>query len=144
MTARVIDFDQFRAEKNEEPIDFIIGGEHYALPPALPASLAVDMMRIQTLMEDDEDIPDETMIDFGKSLFGEDMWVDLMKKHRITITEISPLMEKVLEQYTNVPKEETLESETSGTRTSGSASSTTGRGSKRTSSASTASTSKTR
>lgn len=139
--ARVIDFDQFRAEQKDEPVEFIIGGETYYLPSALPASMAVDMMRMQELFEDDEaEVPNDVMDQFGASLFGETMWGELLKKHRITVTEISPLMEKVFEAYT-APKDETPEGDqTSETPAPDGGSSETGPGSRPTSSESTAST----
>lgn len=142
---RTINFDQFRAEQNEEPVEFIIGGETYYLPASLPASMAVDMMRMQSVFEDeDAEVPDDVMDQFGRSLFGETMWEKLLQKHRITVNEISPLMEKVFEVYTDSPKEEMAPPSTSETPASSSTSSTRGRGSKLTSSASTASTSKRR
>lgn len=142
MTARVIDFDRFRAEQKDEPVLFLIGGEEYALPSSLPASMAVDMLRMQDVFNDPEaDVPPDVMDQFGRSLFGETMWEALLRRHRITVDEISPLMEQVFEAYTDAPKEETEES-TSETQEPDSASSSTGRGSKPTSSASTRSTSK--
>lgn len=123
---RTIDFDQFRSEQKEDPVNFIIGGETYVLPPALPAALALDVMRMQELQEDeDADVPPEVMEKLGRSLFGETMWSQLLQKHRITVDEIGPLMEKVMEAYTAPPKEETGES-TSATPEPASASSETG------------------
>ncbi len=137
---RTIDFDQFRAEQKNEPVEFIIGGKTYALPPAMPASIAVDIMSMQDLFEnDDADVPPEVMEQIGKSLFGETMWKELLAEHRITVDEIPVLMEKVLEAYTEPPKEE-AETPTSATPAPSSPSSSRGRRSKRTSSESTEST----
>ncbi len=137
MTRRVINFDRFRAEQKDEPVEFIIGGETYHLPSSLPASMAVDMMRMQEVLQDeDAEVPNDVMDQFGRSLFGETIWANLLTKHRITVDELNPLMEQVFEVYTDAPKEGAEES-TSETETSSSTSSKRGRGSKRTSSAST-------
>lgn len=99
MTKRVIDFDKFRAESKDEPVDFIIGGKTYALPSSLPASMAVDVLRMKADMDDEDEVPAEQMDLFGRSLFGPTMWEALLREHRITIDEISPLMEQVFETY---------------------------------------------
>lgn len=134
---RTINFDNFRAEQNEEPINLVIGGETYALPPSLPASLAVEMMRMQADFEDeDADVPAEAMDAFGAALFGDTMWSDLLRRHRITVVELSPLMEMVFEAYSDEPPKEVTEAipeSTSEAQESGSISSPRGRGSKRTS-----------
>ena len=97
---RTIDFDKFRAEQKDEPVEFIIGGKTYYLPSSLPASMAVDIMRMRTNMDDDDDVPAEVMDTFGQSLFGASMWSELLREHRITVDEISPMLEKVIEAYT--------------------------------------------
>lgn len=99
MTKRVVDFDQYRAERDEEAVDFIIGGKTYALPPALPASIAVDTIRMKADLDDEADIPLEEFDAFGSSVFGPTIWEALLREHRITVDEIGPLIEKVLEQY---------------------------------------------
>lgn len=141
---RTINFDNFRAEQNEEPISLIIGGETYDLPPSLPASLAVEMMRMQEAFEDeDQEVPPSAMDTFGSEMFGPTVWSELLRRHRITVNELSPLMEMVFEAYSDEPPKEETEAtpgSTSRTPRAGSTSSRSGRGSKRTSSASTAST----
>lgn len=42
-----IDFDAFRAERNAEPVRLLIGGVTYALPPSLPAAVALDLIRMK-------------------------------------------------------------------------------------------------
>lgn len=102
---RVIDFDKFRAESKDEPVEFIIGGKTYNLPSSLPASMAVDVLRMKADMDDDEEVPAEQMDTFGRSLFGPTMWEALLNEHRITVDEISPLMEQVFEAYMGEPEE---------------------------------------
>ena len=105
---RTIDFDLYRAEKDDEPVDFIIGGKHYALPSSLPASIAVDAIRMQAMQEDeDAEVPPEMMDQFGQSIFGPTIWKELLMEHRLTVDEIEPLVERVMGAYTDAPKEET-------------------------------------
>lgn len=102
---KTIDFDSFRAEQNQEPIEFIIGGETYNLPGSIPASLAVDIIKMQTALGDDAEVPADKIEDFGRSLFGRTVWEDLLIKHRITVDELGPLLEQVMAAYTDSPKE---------------------------------------
>lgn len=101
---RTVDFDSFRAEQKEEPIVFIIDQEEYFLPGSIPASLAVDVIRMQTKLSDDDEVPTEQVDSFGRSLFGPSIWELLLRKHRITVTELSPLLEQVMKAYTDDPK----------------------------------------
>lgn len=102
---RVIDFDLYRSEREEEPVIFKIGGEEYHLPPSLPASVAVDTIRMKATLDESDEVPTEAMDEFGASMFGPTIWEALLRKHRITVDEISPLIEQVLAAYTG-PKEE--------------------------------------
>jgi hypothetical protein len=142
--SRTINFDNFRAEQEDEPVTLIIGKEEYALPSSLPASMAVDMMRMQEDFNDpDVEVPPSAMDRFGASLFGDTMWESLLRKHRITIVELPILMEMVFEAYSDEPPKEDPEAtpeSTSEAPASGSTSSPRGRGSRRTSSGSTEST----
>lgn len=106
--SRTINFDKFRAEQNDEPVTLIIGGEEYSLPSALPASMAVDMMRMQELFEDDDaEVPPSAMDEFGRSLFSDTIWEGLLRRHRVTVTELPVLMEMVFEAYSDeAPKED--------------------------------------
>lgn len=103
--ARVIDFDLFRSERKEEPVIFKIGGVEYALPASLPASVAVDTIRMKSNLDDDDDVPMDAMDAFGASIFGPTTWEALLREHRITVDEIEPLIGQVLAAYTS-PKEE--------------------------------------
>lgn len=136
---KLIDFDAFRAEQGEVPIKFRIGGAEYDLPPALPASIAVDVIRMKQTMSDDEEVDVEDLMRFCEAVFGSELWREILDKHRISLAEIPKLLEMVLEAYTADPKAEEP-SPTSETTKSSSGSSNRGRGSRRTSSASTEST----
>lgn len=135
---RVVDFDAFRAEQQQHPVVFRIDGKEYPLPSDLPASVAVDIIRMRADVGEEGEIPLEAFDTFGKSVFGEDLWQTILTEHRITMEEVPNLLKAVLEVYTGeVPKAESLTLETPALS---SALSTTGRGSKRTSSGNTAST----
>lgn len=137
---RTVDFDAFRAERVEEPVIFIIGGQRYELPPSLPAAIAVDVIRLRAAQGDDAEIPLDVLQTFGQAMFGKELWQKVLDEHRVTMSEMPALLEKVLEVYTEeTPKAPETQDSNSQTERSSSVSSRTGRGSKPTSSASTAS-----
>lgn len=120
-----IDFDKFRAEQQLEPIKFTIGGVTYDLPPTLPASVAVDVIRMKIEIGEDANIPVETLDVFGSSIFGPELWRTVLDRHRVTLEELPTLIRMVLGAYTadeaaDDPKEEA--SPTSPTTESSSAS----------------------
>jgi hypothetical protein len=136
--AKHIDFDAFRAEQEEVPVTFTIGGMTYDLPPSLPASIAVDVIRMKSEEGDEAQIPEAQLFEFCASVFGSELWKTIIDRHRVTMTEVPALLSMVLEAYTDGPKAEA--SSTSPKTESSSSSSSRGRGSKRTSSGSTKST----
>ena len=50
---RTVDFDAFRAEQEKKPVFLKLGGEKYALPDALPASVAVGIIRLRADIGDE-------------------------------------------------------------------------------------------
>lgn len=97
--SNVIDFDAFRAEQQEEPKVFKIGGENYPLPPSLPAALAVDIIRLKATLGEGADVPLEVLDNFGRSIFGEEIWRVVLDKHRLTVAEIPHVLEMVIAEY---------------------------------------------
>lgn len=104
--SKLIDFDAYRAEQDEVPVKFRIGGVIYDLPPAIPASVAVDIIRMKQEMEDDEKIEAGTLMGFCADVFGSELWAMVLDRHRLSLPEIPKLLEMVLEVYTADPKEE--------------------------------------
>lgn len=103
--SRTVDFDSFRAEQHQDPVLFIIGGETYELPASLPAAVAVDVIRLHASEGDAADVKVEDLNVFGSAIFGPALWREILDKHRIGTHELSPLLEKVLEVYSENPKE---------------------------------------
>lgn len=131
---KMVDFDAFRAEQDEQPVLFKIGGKTYDLPPALPASVAVDVIRMKQELGDDGNADFDKLEAFCQNIFGKELWSAIMQEHRITMTELPQLLTMVLATYTDTdegPKAEA--SPTSPRKARSSASSSRGRGSKPTS-----------
>jgi hypothetical protein len=118
---RTVDFDAFRAEQNKESVHFKIGDKIYELPPALPAAIAVDVIRLRAAQGDEAEVPLDVLETFGQGLFGKEMWAQLLGEHRITMSEVPRLLEMVLEVYTEDPKVPETEAQTSTTPASVSA-----------------------
>jgi hypothetical protein len=109
MTAKVIDFDQFRAEQGQEPVIFRIGGEEYKLPPTLPADIGVAVIRMQEDLGPEAKIPPQQIMDFCEAVFGEELWQIVLRKHRVTMEELPKLLYAVLQSYTEDDDEDPKE-----------------------------------
>ena len=134
MTDKFIDFDAFRAEQDLDPVKFRIGGVVYDLPPSLPASVAVDVIRMKQTMTDESMISTDKLAEFCSAVFGSELWAEVQDRHRITLSELPTLLTMVLAAYTESDEDPKAEAgQTSPTKESSSASSKRGRGSKRTS-----------
>lgn len=140
MTANVIDFDAFRAEREVEPRYFKIGGVNYAMAPIIPAALVIRVLRLKHDLGEDAEVTLDVFDVLGKSVFGPDAWSDILEKNRVGFDEIPLLLEKVIASYAP-PKARGTQVPTSETPASSTTSSKPGRGSRRTSKGSTASTS---
>ena len=99
MTKRVVDFDAFRAERNAEPVAVIIGGETYELPADMPAEVALEVVSLRRDLDDGDDLPVERIEPIARALFGEQMFDDIVKKHRVTAVELGALVSSVFGYY---------------------------------------------
>lgn len=115
--SRIVDFDSFRAETRGEPVVLKIGGEEYNLPAGLPADVALEAVRIQHIVRDVElmelkpeektalinqrlgENADELIYATGRGLFGEDLFEQIIHKHRITIDELPQLIQMTFAAY---------------------------------------------
>jgi len=96
---RVIDFDAFRREQNRQPVELKVEGETYLLPPQLPATVALDVIRARAEHEDDEDMPPEILEMFGTQIFGEDLFRTILTKHKMGLEEMGWLIQEVFNIY---------------------------------------------
>lgn len=101
--AKLIDFDAFRAERNEDPVILKLGGKTYNLPPSMPASIAVDLIYIKATLGEENDVPLDMLDKVGRSIFGGDLWESVLNEHRIQVDEIGDLIRMVLEAYSPEP-----------------------------------------
>ncbi len=99
---RVIDFDAFRAEQNAEPIELRVGGHTYQLPTSIPATLALDVIRLNA--EDSEaDFKPEQLISMGRGIFGGDLFETVLNDNGITMAELPDLFKMVFAMYSGEP-----------------------------------------
>lgn len=99
MAARVIDFDAFREEQQQEPLVLKIGGVEYILPSGLPAEVAVDLIRAREGLGTSEDLPPEQIPKWAAAIFGEEAFQEIMRKHRLTLEELAELLQRVMHEY---------------------------------------------
>jgi hypothetical protein len=142
--SRLIDFDAFRAEQSEEPLIVRIGGQEYRLPASPPALVALDVMRRMETSEAKKIrfLPHEVPA-LAESIFGPEMLAELTGRHRLTSSELTVLLERVMTSYTEdaMPPPNRQTRRRAASPRSRSISSRPGRSSRPTSSASMASTS---
>lgn len=106
---KTIDFDAFRAERTDEPVELKLGGKTYDLPPSLPAALALDIARLQATKGDDGDFDEADVMRLGSALFGgQDRFIQILSEGAVTIEEMPDLTKMILEQYSggSVPNRE--------------------------------------
>jgi hypothetical protein len=97
--SKLIDFDAFRAEQAAEPVRLLIGGVEYELAPALPASLALDVVRMQSELGAGAELRPEQIEPIARGLFGDELFATLMAEHRLTIDELPTLVRLAFEAY---------------------------------------------
>jgi len=98
----LIDFDVFRAEHKEEPLNLKIGGKVYDLPAKLPAMFALDIVRLQTTMGGNANVPATALEEMGVSIFGAENFRTIVRDNRLTVPELSELIQLVMRRYSGV------------------------------------------
>jgi hypothetical protein len=105
---RTIDFDAFRAEQKREPVELLVGGKTYQLPPTLPAALALDVVRLNEELGAGAEARTEDLLNVGAALFGgEDGFKAVLTESGIGLDELPDLIQMVVEVYTADPADPT-------------------------------------
>lgn len=91
-----IDFDAFRAERAAEPLTLRLGGKDYTLPPALPAAIALDLIRMRKEKGDTAEVPPEEIERFARLILGE-QGEEIIAA--VSIDELGKLLIRLLEVY---------------------------------------------
>lgn len=98
---RIVDFDAFRAEQKQEPLELKIAGQTYALPASMPASLALDVIRLHEDMEADQEPKVEDLLKIGAGLFGGTAkFQAVLMEAGVGLDELGDLIQMVIEAYT--------------------------------------------
>lgn len=93
----LIDFDAFRAEQQARPLIIRVGGTDYALPSSPPAAVALDGIRLSR--SGATTIPAEDVARLAEGLFGTTVLDELLRVHRLTVTELQALIGQVMDVY---------------------------------------------
>lgn len=105
MTAEVIDFDAWRAErkvetaKDPESPKIKVGGKTYVLPPTIPATVALDVVRFKRAKGDDATVPANMLINIGESLFGEDEFREILSDNKLDLDQLGQLIMMAFRAY---------------------------------------------
>ena len=95
-----IDFDAFRGERRKEPHILKVGGKSFELPAELPASLAMDIARLEAERGSSADFRPEDILLLGADLFGStDRFREILREGQIALDEMPELIKQVLQVY---------------------------------------------
>lgn len=94
---RVVDFDAARSERRREPVLLRIGGHEYQLSAGIPASVALDMIRLRAHEGDHFAIPYEELESIGARLFGADNWTAILDRERLDLEELGELIKMTVD-----------------------------------------------
>lgn len=136
--SKVVDFDQFRAEQNGEPVVIKLGGREWNLPPSPAAELALDVIRWQS--DNLDVVPPDKLMDLARGLLTAELLEFALHEQKLTLDELWTLLNMVSEIYTQAASGPNRETRRAAKRRSRSTSSKRGASSRPTSSASTEST----
>lgn len=96
---RYRDFDAFWTESQGEPLVVRVFGVEHHLPPAMPASVMIYVLRMQAEGADpDSALPVQAVLHLSEALFGVSRmqsWLD----RGLTVDQLGDLIKWVMEQY---------------------------------------------
>ena len=94
MSKRILNFDNFMLEKDEEPIIVRVYGEEYKVRPEIPAIVPVMMARSNEEMSEND--ASRMVLRAGDMLFGEDN-INKFCKKGMSIENLGILIRKVFD-----------------------------------------------
>lgn len=109
MTKTIIDYDSFRKEVTQEPIGFTIGGETYDMAASLPATIAIQVLALQSA-DSESDVPLELLETVGTACFGRETWLKILAVNKVSVDELGDLVQAMISAY--VPTEDDPEDPT--------------------------------
>lgn len=95
-----IDFDAARAERAAEPVTIKLGGIVYVLPDALPADLALDLIRMRAEHGDGAELAPEKIEGFTRQILGQSADAIIAA---VTLPELEDLLKRLLAIYAPSP-----------------------------------------
>jgi hypothetical protein len=104
-TKGVIDFDAWRAERvaaessKAEPVKVKVGGKEYPLPPTLPATVALDVIRYRRAKGDDATVPATMLMNIGESLFGTEAFRKILDENGLDVDGMGQLIMMAFKAY---------------------------------------------
>lgn len=91
------DFDAFFAELDRKPLTFKIRGEVFELPPDIPASIVKHIVDLQKASI--EIVPDETVLDMGKHILGQETLDRLIDELNLDMFELGKIIDWAVLTY---------------------------------------------
>ncbi|MDD3920952.1 MAG: hypothetical protein PHO41_07275 [Eubacteriales bacterium] len=92
------DFDAFWAEKNREPITFTACGKKYNLPPEVPASLMLQVMRLQQNEGNQASVSFEAIEELLTGMLGEKQYKSLLSSG-IGMAQLTDVLDWIMVAY---------------------------------------------
>ena len=104
MSSRFKDFDAFFAEQKREPLRFRLFGEEHELPPALPAGVMLEILRLQAearLRGEDPAtarVPDDAVLRMAEALFGRER-LDALVAKGLDVEQMAEIIRWAVQAY---------------------------------------------
>ncbi len=99
MTKRFIDFDAARAEWNDEPLTMRAYGETFELPSAMPASVMLDVVRMQADNGDEAEISVNDALSLLRRVVPADVLDKLLERDDFSTDDFGELVRLIMGAY---------------------------------------------
>ena len=103
------DFDAFQAEQKKEPVTFTFKGITFELPPSMPASVGLQMVRMTKKYGTDEetlqkDVPQSELMELVFGIFGDQL--QTLLNTGIDVETLGEISKWLIQMYSGKVEEE--------------------------------------
>ena len=105
MTSRFVDFDAARAERENEPLLLRAYGETIELPGSLPASLFLDVLRMEEDSDGDREFTSGESLALLRRILPGGVLDGLLAREDFSTDDFEDLIRLVMDAYTGAPGE---------------------------------------
>lgn len=97
--SRIIDFDAARAEREREPLLLRAYGREFSLPPTMPATLFLDIIRLQDEGRFDDDLTDMEAYGLLRRVVPASVLDELRQEEDFAVDDYADLCRLIMQAY---------------------------------------------